>query len=172
VIRRFVYYWAKQLKPWLTENASATTITIINKGRFEKAPIVVPSLEEQHRIVTKLDVLYAHSKSAREESARIPRLIERYKLAILATAFRGELSADWRARNKIAFDSSWCETSLGDLCIDVRYGTAAKCHYEPRDTPVLRIPNVVKGRIDTSDLKYGRFTEQKFRNLLSEAPIC
>ena len=30
----FLYAWAKTLRTWLEENSSATTVSIINKGRF------------------------------------------------------------------------------------------------------------------------------------------
>ena len=73
---------------------------------------------------------------------------------------RGDLTADWRTGDK-----DWSVTTLGNLCSEVRYGTAAKCHYEPKDTPVLRIPNVIDGRINTADLKYARFTGSEIEKL-------
>lgn len=60
---------------------------------------------EQRRIVAKLDSLRARSSRARHELDRIPKLIERYKQAILAKAFSGELTADWRSLNSEAADS-------------------------------------------------------------------
>jgi type I restriction enzyme S subunit len=66
-------------------------------------------------------------------------------------------------------DSDWNHKTLGDVAVDVRYGTAAKCHYEPRKTPVLRIPNVVAGGIDTSDLKFGAFTKNEIEKLSIKA---
>jgi type I restriction enzyme S subunit len=59
-------------------------------------PLGLPPISEQRRIVTKLDILFKHSTSAREELARVPRLIERYKQAIFGAAFRGLLTAEWR----------------------------------------------------------------------------
>ena len=97
LVPKFVYYWAKQIKPWLEENSSATTISIVNKGRFEKAPFAFPRVTEQRRIVAKLDGVLAKSKAAREELDRVPKLVERYKQAVLAAAFRGELTAEWRS---------------------------------------------------------------------------
>jgi type I restriction enzyme, S subunit len=44
--------------------------------------------------------LLDYSKTGRGELARIPRLIERYKQAVLEAAFRGELSNLWRVRNR------------------------------------------------------------------------
>lgn len=63
---------------------------------IKDALIPLPPVPEQRRIIAKLDNLFRHSKSAREELARIPRLVERYKQAILAAAFRGDLTAKWR----------------------------------------------------------------------------
>lgn len=47
----------------------------------------IPPAAEQKRIVAKLDSLSAHSRRARAELEAIPRLIARYKQAILAAAF-------------------------------------------------------------------------------------
>lgn len=56
----------------------------------------LPPISEQRRIVAKLERLLKRSKSAREDLRRIPRLVDRYKQAILAAAFRGELTRKWR----------------------------------------------------------------------------
>ena len=64
-----------------------------------KAPFRLAPLAEQKRIVTKLDNLFAHTRRARQELDHIPKLIERYKQAILSAAFRSDLTADWRKEN-------------------------------------------------------------------------
>lgn len=59
----------------------------------------LPPKSEQRRIVEKVDSLLGRSTRARDELGHIPRLIERYKQAVLTKAFRGELTADWRTQN-------------------------------------------------------------------------
>jgi hypothetical protein len=54
--------------------------------------------------------------------ARIPRLVERYKGAVLAAAFRGELTEVWRLKNGTSVDGEWRQTTLGEISTDVRYG--------------------------------------------------
>jgi type I restriction enzyme S subunit len=58
---------------------------------IKDAAIPLPPVSEQRRIVAKIDNLLARSKNAREELARVPRLVQRNRQAVLATAFRGDL---------------------------------------------------------------------------------
>ena len=53
--------------------------------------LALPPLAEQRRIVAKLDSLTARTARARSELDHIPRLVEKYKQAILGKAFSGEL---------------------------------------------------------------------------------
>lgn len=56
----------------------------------------VPPLPEQRRIVAKVDGLTARTARARTELNRIPILVARYRQRLLALAFSGELTAEWR----------------------------------------------------------------------------
>ena len=49
---------------------------------------------------------------------------------------------------------SWVFTTLGQVVIDFKYGTSEKSDYAFTGTPVLRIPNIVSGSLDLTDLKY------------------
>ena len=48
----------------------------------------------------------------------------------------------------------WKWGCLDQLITESSYGTSVKCSYESSGPPVLRIPNVVAGSIDLSDLKF------------------
>jgi len=50
---------------------------------------------------------------------------------------------------------------LGDLIDDPKYGTSKKCTYETNRAGVLRIPNVVSGRVDSTDLKFAEFDDSE-----------
>ena len=49
---------------------------------------------------------------------------------------------------------SWAWASLDQMAWASAYGTSARCSYDGAGPPVLRIPNIVAGRIDVSDLKF------------------
>ncbi|MBE7734416.1 restriction endonuclease subunit S [Devosia faecipullorum] len=68
----------------------------VTKGKFEETAIALPPLPEQRRIVTKIDSLTGKSKRARDHLDHVPRLVEKYKQAVLAAAFRGDLTREWR----------------------------------------------------------------------------
>jgi len=57
----------------------------------------LPPLAEQGRIVAKLDELRARSQKARAALDAVPALLDKLKQSVLAAAFRGDLTAAWRA---------------------------------------------------------------------------
>ncbi|MFM7885299.1 MAG: restriction endonuclease subunit S, partial [Pseudanabaena sp.] len=61
-------------------------------------PIPIAPLNEQRRIVDKLDRIGDRQRSARNELNHIPKLIARYKQAVLAAACSGKLTEDWREK--------------------------------------------------------------------------
>jgi type I restriction enzyme, S subunit len=81
-----------------------------NKADFEDLQVTVPPLPEQRRIVAKLDSLTGHTARAREELGRIPRLVQKYRAAILAAAFSGELTKHLTSAAKQSWSSSRIDT--------------------------------------------------------------
>ena len=63
------------------------------------APYILPPLNEQRRIVAKIEALKARSQRVKEELEAIPALLDQFRQSVLAAAFRGDLTADWREKN-------------------------------------------------------------------------
>jgi type I restriction enzyme, S subunit len=72
----------------------------INGDAVRSLLVSVPPLHEQRRIVAKLEALQARSRRAREALDAVPPLLEKLRQSILAAAFRGDLTTDWRAKHK------------------------------------------------------------------------
>lgn len=64
--------------------------------------IALPPLPEQRRIVARLEALEARSRRARAKLAEVPAQLAQTRQSLLAAAFRGDLTADWRAQNRSA----------------------------------------------------------------------
>jgi len=71
----------------------------INMENMRSLPVPIPPANEQRRIVAKLEALLARSRRAKEALNAIPALLERFRQSVLATAFRGDLTRDWREKN-------------------------------------------------------------------------
>ncbi len=65
----------------------------------ESTPFLLPPTAEQPRIVGKIEALQERSRNAREALAEVGPLLEQFRQSLLAAAFRGDLTADWRAAN-------------------------------------------------------------------------
>lgn len=81
----------------LGREARGVGIHHIGKEALAAWEVSLPPLNEQRRIVARLHALLARSKKARGHLARVPKLLDALKRSILAAAFRGDLTADWRA---------------------------------------------------------------------------
>ena len=68
--------------------------------RIENFSIPLPPLEEQKRIVEKLDFLFEKTKRAKEIIEEVKVDIENRKISILDRAFKGTLTSKWRNDNK------------------------------------------------------------------------
>lgn len=76
---------------WIKENASATTLPIINKGRMEKMPIALAPEQEQTLIVSMLMGVEIQQNSSADIVDSQQRCFAKLEQALLAKAFRGEL---------------------------------------------------------------------------------
>jgi type I restriction enzyme S subunit len=97
----YVAYFLRSPEYWqqISEASAGIALANVNAKKLTELSVPLSPLNEQHRIVAKLDTLFTRSRRAREELERIPKLIQRYKQAMLAAACSGCLTADWREQN-------------------------------------------------------------------------
>lgn len=83
----------------IAERTTGTAQPVLNLGEVRDISIPLPPVAEQRRIVAKLEELLARSRRAKEAIDAIPPLLETLRRSILAAAFRGDLTADWREQH-------------------------------------------------------------------------
>ena len=95
---KFIFYQTQSTKflHQLEENSSATTIPIVNKSKFEKLEISLCPINEQNRIVDKIEVLFSEVDAGIENLTLAKRQLEQYRQSLLKHAFEGKLTAKWR----------------------------------------------------------------------------
>jgi type I restriction enzyme, S subunit len=101
-------YWTQ-----IAQGATGTGQPNFNGTKLGDLCIPLRSVKEQRHIVAKLNTFLHRSKTASAELARIPRLVERYKQAILAAAFRGDATANWRTAHPAVRSNFLIEKASG-----------------------------------------------------------
>ena len=71
----------------------------INAQKLIAYPITVPQLPEQHEIVRRVEQLFAYADTIEKQVNNALARVNNLTQSILAKAFRGELTAQWRAEN-------------------------------------------------------------------------
>ena len=145
---KYAFYALKAIR--LPDKGYSRHFKFLKASKFPLAPE-----PEQHHIVAKLDSLHARSARARYELDHIPKLIERYKQAILAKAFSGELTKEWRAQHRILEDE-WSSTTVGELLSGIIAGKNLKCEERPPESceqGVIKVSSVTWGRFDPTQAK-------------------
>lgn len=97
---KYLFHYLRTIREWMENEASATTVAIINKTKFSAAPIRLPSSKaDQKRIADKLDSVLAKVEAAQARLDKIPTILKRFRQSVLAAATSGELTKDWRENN-------------------------------------------------------------------------
>ena len=107
-----------------------------------------------------------------------PAAIDALEQTLLQLAVRGLLATQSPADDPVNIGDpsrspgqiplSWSYVRFDDVLTDLRYGTSVKCGYDITGTPVIRIPNLRLGRIDTGDLKFGVLDDREQEKLRLE----
>ncbi|MCE8011803.1 restriction endonuclease subunit S [Billgrantia desiderata] len=71
----------------------------VNLKNFKAIPFDLPGLEEQAEIVRRVDQLFAFADQIEQQVKNAQARVDKLTQSILAKAFRGELTAEWRAAN-------------------------------------------------------------------------
>ena len=153
---RYLFNWIKgpAVQNKIEEMCDGTT-NQIEMSRTAIAATVIPIAprDEQARITDQLDTLLTRIQSCNDRFDAIPALLKRFRQAVFTEATTGP----------------WEPTTIGEISVDLRYGTSKKCDYAATGTGVLRIPNIAeRGRIDVIDLKRAEFDAKEIQKLALE----
>ena len=123
----YVYYWSTGID--LYKYTNATTVPAIRKTDLEKIVFPLPPLSEQHRLVARIESLFAKLDAAREKVQSVLDSHETRKAALLHEAFTGKLTAKWREEQGISL-KDWQKKPLKECGSWTGGGTPSKSHPE------------------------------------------
>jgi type I restriction enzyme S subunit len=79
---------------------TGTTRFKLNQSPMRRIPIPLAPLNEQRRIVSKVEELFSCLNAGVESLLKVKTLLKRYRQAVLKYAFEGKLTEEWRKTHK------------------------------------------------------------------------
>ncbi len=156
VLNRYLFHWLKtrDFLNYVNDVSYGVNMPRLGTKDGVAAPFVLAPLAEQKVIADKLDTLLAQVENTKARLERIPQILKRFRQSVLAAAVSGRLT-------EMPSASATERVTLGQIAVDIRYGTSKKCSESAGSTPVLRIPNVGDGYINQNNLKFADFDEKE-----------
>lgn len=153
--KKFVFYYLSQ--PFIWNEFKRRSKGFADKSRtkineFLEVKIALPPLEEQHKIVYVLDTI----KHAIEVQDRLLDTLNELKRALMNRLFTKGLDLNQPTKQTEIGEipAHWKVLSLGDILVKIQYGLSMKGHKDSNGYPMLRMNNIVDGRIILNDLQY------------------
>lgn len=153
LLNDFVYFYLPIPLKLINEATPSITVKHLSTKTISQIPFPLPPLPEQHRIVTRIESLFAKLDEAKEKAQAVVDGFELRKSAILHKAFTGELTERWRKEHGVGLDS-W-ETKPLDEIAFLQTGLMKGKRYEGETLflPYLRVANVQDGFLDLREIK-------------------
>jgi type I restriction enzyme S subunit len=93
---QFLMYALRTLD--LADLDTSTAIPGLNRNDVYMQKIPLPPLNEQKRIVAKVEELLTRVNATKERLAKVSLILKRFRQAVLAAACSGRLTSDWREK--------------------------------------------------------------------------
>ena len=145
----FHYLRGPQFQQIARDRITGSAVPHLFQKDIKKLNALVPPINEQRRIVTKLDQLLAKVDAIQKRLDKIPGILKHFRQSVLAAACSGRLTEDWRNQNNIP-DSY--ENTIIEKLVNYRGGFAYKSSsfVKTGKYQVVRIGNVKPFRLDLS----------------------
>lgn len=157
----FFYMLSDLFQSELYRQKTGSTVEGIKAEKLMRFLVPLIPINEQHRIVDRIESLFAKLDEAKEKAQAVVDGFEDRKAAILHKAFTGELTEAWSKQHDECFRKT---VTIKSICSSLSYGTASKSSKEG-DVAVIRMGNLQGGEIDWNNLVYSNnvIDNQKYR---------
>jgi type I restriction enzyme, S subunit len=138
----FVYYQVigPEFQKKIKDNASATTLPILNKTKFQALPFVIAPLTEQQQIVSKIEELFSELDKGIEELKSAQQQLKVYRQSVLKWAFEGKLTNEDVKDGELP--GGWKWVRFGN-CHEIKSNLVSPAEFQ--DAPHIAPDNISKG---------------------------
>lgn len=99
------YFQTKAYRNAVSDVSKGSNINNLKAEHVLGRPLPIPPKAEQARIASKIDELFSRIDEGERALERVQKLVERYRQSVLKAAVTGELTRDWREKNKDKLES-------------------------------------------------------------------
>ncbi len=149
------YYYLTFLP--LTKLNRSTAIPGLNREDAYNLNVILPPLAEQKVIAEKIDTLLAQVDSTKARLEQIPKILKRFRQAVLGAAVNGNLTESWRRKGNFNHDK-WEKSDLSHLVKKIEAGKSLKCIETPPHDQQY-------GIIKISAVTWGEYNEEESKTL-------
>jgi type I restriction enzyme, S subunit len=96
---KYLYSFINRYYSYINSKPKGTGTPHVNPDVFWKLLIPIAPLNEQKRIVAKLDAVIPRIAAVKERLEKIPAILKRFRQSVLASAITGKLTEKWRELN-------------------------------------------------------------------------
>lgn len=136
----FFYMSRKEFQDSCIKNSKGTAQLNMSTEWLKQQPIPLPPFTEQHRIVSRIESLFAKLDEAKEKAQAVVDGFELRKSAILHKAFTGELTERWRKEHGRS-DADW-RVARFDEVAEIKSNLVDPADYQ--DFPHIAPDNIEK----------------------------
>ena len=151
-------FLSREFRNYIETISKGTNINNLKREHLLEYEICFPPLNEQRRIVAKVEELFSELDKGIESLKTAREQLKIYRQAVLKHAFEGKLTAQWREDKK---NDSWMETTLGSL---LSYLTSRSRgwadYYSTKGDLFIRAQNLKYDRLDLDDVAYVQLPEK------------
>ncbi len=154
---KFLEGFLKLSKTQIEQTSRGTGLQHINPNVLWKLIFPLPPLNEQKRIIAKLDRIIPRIEAVRERLEKVPAIIKRFRQAVLSDAVTGKLTEKWREND----ESPWEKTTLGCLSEYVTSGSRGWAkYYSDSGAIFIRAQNIKTDELLLNDVAYVTLPEK------------
>lgn len=143
---------------------NGTTRLKLTQKKLDIIPIPLAPLNEQQRIVNKIESLFAKLDKAKKLTENMLAQFEQNKMTILHKAFTGELTTKWRKKEYITKNSTWQLVNIKTVTKKIfAGGDVPKNNLSSEKNTEFNIPIYTNG--EKNNGLYGYTNEAKVNNI-------
>ncbi|MEX1213720.1 restriction endonuclease subunit S [Saccharospirillum sp.] len=99
ILSEYLSFCIRANRRFYESRSTSTTVNYLNKLACNSLPIPLPTISEQTEIVRQVDQLFAYADRIEQQVNNALARVNNLTQSILAKAFRGELTEQWRKDN-------------------------------------------------------------------------